>query len=186
MAGVKFTGDFAKLRKLIARLDAVGRGKAIPKVLEAMGDEAMRLVSLGFRQDTDPYGQPWAPHSPRTKQKANSRLLRYSRKMYRGFKLSFGRSSFSITNSEPYAGVHQNGADYIARPRVSFRNASGGFGRITKKRGVKGLRMVPQGAHRIVIPARKMFPTHKMGLGRWESHLQRAGKRVVYQMIRGK
>lgn len=71
-----------------------------------MSKATLALIEEGFRREMTPYGQKWRP-----KQKPNGKqILVDSGSMRGGFRARVGLGRFSIRNSEPYTGVHQNGS----------------------------------------------------------------------------
>lgn len=184
-------GDFAKLNGFIARLkDLFGAGPR-SRVSRSMGQEALKLVKRGFREETDPYGDKWAPHSPKTKKRSRSRILKRSGAALRNWSMGATRNGF-VLSTLGYIGVHQHGADYTAKGRVTFRSKKGRFSSTASahkraaSRKAGSVKVAPHGAHRIVIPRRMVVPVEALGLGRWHEPLARVAKRDISRILRGR
>lgn len=188
-------GDFAKLHALIQKLEGLSGPSQFPRISRAMGEEVIKRVRKGFQTETDPYGAAWAPRSPKTRVKgrAKGRILRRSGALYKSFVLvSANYRGFVIASDAPYASVHQDGADYTAAGRVTFRTKKGRFQRTQagikaaqRQKRVSGA-VAAHGSHRIVIPRRLMLPLESRGLGTWEARLVTVARREVSRILRGR
>jgi hypothetical protein len=71
---------FADLNPIIRSLTRLGGKLSIPtEFLKSTGDYLLKRAEQGFRTETDPYGQKWAPLSPATI--AEKERLGYPRKI---------------------------------------------------------------------------------------------------------
>ncbi|MBN3949369.1 MAG: phage virion morphogenesis protein [Nostoc sp. NMS7] len=71
---------FADLQPILRSLTRLGGKLTIPtEFLKSTGDYLLKRAEQGFRTETDPYGQKWAPLSPATI--AQKERLGYPRKI---------------------------------------------------------------------------------------------------------
>jgi phage gpG-like protein len=189
-SGLRLTGDFAKLRGLVNKLKDLSSKGPITKISVAVSEEALALVRRGFRAEQDPYGNAWAPLKHR-----KGKILRDTGRMANGFtRVRATATGFTLANNTDYASVHQHGASYTAgagstsRRKGRFVSGQTLARKGTTKRGRlrKGYQQVSHGAHQVVIPARRMVPTEAQGLGHWQAPLERAARRAMHRILRGK
>lgn len=109
------TGDFAKLGRLISKLEQAGRGDALKELSRNLAEEAIELVREGFSKEQDPYGAAWAPLKVRS-----GRILQDTGQLRSSFKVSrVSASGFRVSASKAYAAYHQSGtARMVARRMV--------------------------------------------------------------------
>jgi phage gpG-like protein len=103
-AGIKFTGDFKKLKEWGRRFDNVSK-EGMDIVANQLAEETLDLVKEGFEKSRDPTGKPWAPLAIR-----NGKPLEDTG----GLKASWsvdrkGKRGFSIISHKAYAIFHQEG-----------------------------------------------------------------------------
>lgn len=113
------TGDFAALAALIKRLERLP-ADVKRESAKALRLELLSLVAEGFRTDTDPYGEAWAPLKHRT-----GDTLELSRIMANTFTVA-PEWPLVIRNNVPYVNFHQDGtkktlADGGERPIIPRR-----------------------------------------------------------------
>lgn len=134
MSELQFQVDTSELDAKLARVTELATNNS--KVLKEMGSALYQMVLNTFRDQTDPWGQPWADWADSTKK------ARQARGDYRVQKLVDTRAllnsvevlppdSDSIVvqaganESEPYAAVQQFGNEKIpARPFFPMRDPS--------------------------------------------------------------
>lgn len=103
-----FTGDFSKLRKAITGLRTLATQPAI--ITQAMADEVRREVNIGFVNETDPYGQKWAPHMPATvKRWKKHPLLRLTGAGVAGIRVIPNGPRVTVSSSSKGLNISQDG-----------------------------------------------------------------------------
>lgn len=106
------TGDFGKLRgwqELFKNGDAL-----LEAVSQNLAEETIGLIQEGFRNETDPYGDPWAP-----KQRADGRktLSGKTSRLKNGWHpIKADKGGFRVGPSVDYAAPHQS-PKFGRRPR---------------------------------------------------------------------
>jgi phage virion morphogenesis protein len=121
------------------------RLKNLKPAMDAIGAAILSEVDLGFREQRDPWGEPWAALSEKTtlpmRRKGKGKgpgaqILMNTGKLAESFSHQATKRSVVVGTTKKYAGTHQFGA------------AQGAYGR-TKRNGP-----IPWGD----IPARPMLP----------------------------
>lgn len=119
---VTLKGDFAKLAALVRkfkRADELSR-----QIVKALGAEALAQVQLGFREERDPDGKPWAPLKRRV-----GRILSKTGRLRRSFSMKFHASGFRIGTNVKYAKHHQFGAPRANIPPRRMLPSNGSIGK---------------------------------------------------------
>jgi hypothetical protein len=111
-------GDFAKLHKMVLKVQRLGQPEALQDLSDNLAEEAVDLVKGGFAAETDPYGKRWPNKvfgDGRQVLVGRSQQLRggwhRTRLDHKGFRISPSKSA-------PYAKYHQGGTG-IFGPRRS-------------------------------------------------------------------
>lgn len=98
-------GDFAKLGRLITKLEAAARGDILTDLNRNLAEEAIELIREGFSSESDPYGSKWAALKYRS-----GRILQDTGRLRSGFKVSkVTKRGFRVSASVTYASYHQGG-----------------------------------------------------------------------------
>lgn len=102
-------GNFNALRNLSTAL------KALPAKLrleagKALGQEAMKQIADGFREERDPYERPWEPLKKR-----RGRILRDTGRLRNSFFVRPMLLGFAVTSNVRYARFHQQGTRRMPR-----------------------------------------------------------------------
>lgn len=106
-------GDFAKLARLISRLEQLERGDLLTDLNRNLAEEAVELVREGFERETDPYGARWAALKYRS-----GRILQDTGRLRSSFKVSrVNRRGFRVSASVSHASYHQTGTSRGLVPR---------------------------------------------------------------------
>jgi len=155
------SGDEAKLRALIARLERAATGKLVDELRNAYAAETREQIRRAFDESRSPSGQRW----PSLKARSGKPLVE-SGALRDGFDVEETRDGVRVTNSKSYAKAHHTGF------------------RIRRRRGNKtGKRRRSLGRGGRRVPARPMVPT-----SRWGSHgehaLRALGSRIVRRFFR--
>ena len=168
---IKFTGDFAALRRFETQLAAAGGGGPLRTLSEQLAEETIGLIRDGFEQSADPSGKPWAPLVIRA-----GRPLQDSG----GLKASWHRSysdedGFTVESGKNYAIYHQDGTG-IYGPRKT---------RIVPVKA-RALRIPGVGFFRSVAgsPKRRMVPDAGRLPPRWRRQFVEAALEVLSEIFR--
>ena len=100
----------------IAKLQRLSQPQFLAKVSKQLQAEALKLVADGFRSETDPYGNAWAPIKRPGKILQDTGRLRAS-----WAPVSDGPTGFVIASNVEYAAAQNNGAHYPARSDAKHR-----------------------------------------------------------------
>lgn len=155
-------GDFAALTEIGDKLR--GPRQLLQQCSKAMAEETVDLVKEGFRTETDPYGDPWAPKARDDGRKV---LSGKTSRLKTGWKVETTTDGFyDVSASVEYAEYHQS-------PRKrTVRRADGRFGR---------------GNGRLKRPKRMMVPEASKGLPRdWSEALEEVAADAVTAFYRVK
>jgi phage gpG-like protein len=153
--GIK--GDDAKLRALVARLESAARGHLALTLRKELAARTRDEIDRAFADRRSPDGRGWAPT------KAGGAPLDRTGALRGGFDVTPTNAGIRVTNSVPYANVHQHGGRIRRRRRTArSRHAS----RVFKFGGG-------------VIPARPMVPASRWG-PRPTARLRAASSRIVH------
>jgi len=142
MTGISVTVDSAEVNRAL-RAMAARLGDMRP-AMELIGQAMVTEKDLGFRAETDPWGNPWAKLSAVTmgrRRGTSAQILRDTGIMQNSITFDAGKNSVVVGTNEPRARTHQFGAK------------QGAYGR-TKRGGP-----IPWGD----IPRRAMLPLDKAG-----------------------
>lgn len=99
------------LRALAAEMRKMAR-EAVPAVVDGVGEDALRLVLLGFDAARAPSGVAWAPLK-----RGTGKPLEGTGALRGGIKLLPSSRGFKLTSDASYGAYHQEGTDHMpARP----------------------------------------------------------------------
>ncbi len=107
MAGalIRYTLDDAAVMAAIERLTAVRFS-----VLRPIGLALVQVVQERFRDERDPFGQPWAPLNPAYAEIKRGRgILRASGMLMRSITYRVGPAEIAVGSNRVYAAIHQFG-----------------------------------------------------------------------------
>jgi phage gpG-like protein len=177
VAGIGIRGDSARLAKLVGQLGALDRADVMHQVAQGLADESLYQLRQEFRNESDPYGEPWAPLKRR-----KGRILRDTGRLANSFaRTSVSSTGFRVETNVDYAGVHQNGASYVSKPRLQPVNRKGRY--ITHdaagKRKGRSVPVRATGGTPVRIPQRAMVPVELRGLGNWAEAYERTARRII-------
>lgn len=119
--GIEIKGDFAKLAKLTDRFETTSRPKFRAEMSRVLAAEALKLVQMGFRTSTDPYGNAWAA----LKHRKGKPLLDTAR-LRSSFSAHSDMSGFVVGTNVTYAKFHQYGTGGRKKASTERRFTSGG------------------------------------------------------------
>jgi len=142
MTGVSVTVDNAEVTRALTAM-ATRLGNLRP-AMELIGQAVATETDLGFRAQTDPWGNPWPQLSAVTMAKrrgTSAQILRDTGRLQNSISASADASSVVVGTNAKYAGTHQFGAK------------QGAYGR-TKRGGP-----IPWGD----VPRRAMLPLNQSG-----------------------
>lgn len=111
MTSAAITGDFGKLRALIAKVENADQAKRT--VLDAIAAEALTQVQLGFRESRDPDGSTWAPLKSRIGQP-----LRKTGRLNRSFTSRVMGQTVRVGTNVGYSRYHQHGTRNMPARRM--------------------------------------------------------------------
>jgi phage virion morphogenesis protein len=137
MSGVSLTVDDTQVTQALGRLQRATTNLRDP--MAAIGQTLVDNIALGFRGQTDPWGNAWTPLSAVTRARrrgSSYQILRDTGILANSFNYQADASSVTVGTAVEYAGTHQFGA------------RKGAYGR-TRRGGP-----IPWGD----IPARPMLP----------------------------
>lgn len=151
------SGDEAKLRALVARIERAASGKLVEELRRAYVSETREQLRRAFDESRSPSGERWPALKTRGgKPLVDSGALRDS------FDVVETRTGVRVSNSKPYAKAHQTGF------------------RIKRRRGGKsGKRRRTSGRGGGRVPARPMVPT-----SHWGSHGEQALRALASRIVR--
>jgi phage gpG-like protein len=149
------SGDDAKLRAFIARLERAASGKLVEEVRRAYVSETREQLRHSFAESRSPSGERWASLKTRS-----GNPLVESGALRDAFDVVETAGGVRVSNSKPYAKAHQTGFRIRRRGKRSKRRRafSGGGGR---------------------VPARQMVPT-----SHWGSHGEHALRALASRIVR--
>ncbi len=185
MSGI--SGDFRGLWKLIDSVDKLARGDTTAALAQELAAEARKQVADEFREERDPYGNPWAPLNSR-----KGRILRDTGYMAGHVGTAPSRDGFRLSFLAPYAIVHQNGAHVGPRPRKGGAIPTNKAGKFISKRQARrnktSTRVKLFGAHSsrgFDVPRRALLPTRTLGgLGPiWTPAFARVTRKLVSRSL---
>lgn len=116
-------GDYAKLDRIIKKVDRLGNTQHLRSLTDNLAEEAIDLVLECFRTETDPYGTPWAPkvfNDGRRVLVGKTTNLKRSWGRRAAIRRSDGRG-FRIASSMIYAKWMQNGTGIYGPKRRRIR-----------------------------------------------------------------
>jgi len=102
-------GDIKELKAMRAILDAPEQLHR--HMLEAAAAEAKHLVQMGFRNETDPYGNKWAP----LKSRPGGMILRQTARMANSFTSEATGTGFRVGSNVKYVTFHQFGTSGLSK-----------------------------------------------------------------------
>lgn len=119
-------GDFAKLHKMVLKVQRLGQPEALQDLSDNLAEEAVDLVKAGFAAETDPYGKRWPNKvfgDGRQVLVGRSQQLRGgwhpTRLDHKGFRISPSKSA-------PYAKYHQGGTGIFGPKKKPITGKNGG------------------------------------------------------------
>lgn len=176
------TGNgFRALSKLAAKVDLTRGGRL--ELNAALGEELIRLVRLGFRRESDPYGTPWKPLKYRS-----GRILQDTGRLRNGWKRSrVTPDEVRISPSVDYAVYHQHGTGGRSRDSVRYQptTKSGRFksrASTAKLKRVAHVRRLEFRAGTGGIPPRPMVPENGLP-AEWRKSCVRVAKAFLKAKI---
>jgi hypothetical protein len=150
------------LPDVIARLERLASPEWTTELARRQSDRVLDLIDNGYRDKTNPYGEPWAP----TKQK--NPILERSGTFRRTWTPEKATSDgFSIVSGVLYGGFHQDGTAKII-PRKVIPDAERGLGN--------------DGTAKIV--PRKVIPDSERGLGKWQEPLDKIAVELALETMK--
>ena len=175
-------GDWDALRRLRETL----RGDVKGQLLKAAAAEALTQVQLGFRRETDPDGQPWAPLKYR-----QGKILRDTGRLANSFTARPTDGGFAVGTNVGYAVYHQEGTAgrMAGASRLQPTSKRGRFlskGKAAKqKTGAVALRRLTFAAGGGSIPARPMVPRGGQLSEPWARAIDKACDIAMRRIFRG-
>lgn len=175
-------GDVAKRRAVDPLLDALksleNRQKLNDLILDSLAEDAIGLIKDGFRTQTDPYGEPWAPKKYPDGRMA---LSGETSRLKNGWKPSRRDSdSVTITPSVDYAHHHQSGTGIYGPRKTPIVSPNGKMLKIPTPKGAIFRRSV-NGS-----PKRLMVPTEEKGLPpEWAKTFEESAAEAIAILLRG-
>ena len=138
---VTLSGDNPALARLIAQVGKLARKELLPRIVKNLQEEAIALVTEGFKAETDPYGSRWAPLA-RARRRGGSIVLTNTARLRRSFtRLPATADGFRIGSNVGYGAHHQFGTRWLPR-RMMVPIASRGLGPIWSPRFVAVARRI--------------------------------------------
>lgn len=154
---------FARLQGLIGQFAPVASGEFEHRVAVNLAEEAITQLRMGFREQRDPYGTPWAHLVGRSGQ-----ALMNTGRLRNSFTRIVTSTGFSITTNVSYAAPHQYGATVRAKNKY-----------VTFKVGGRWARKA-----QVTIPKRQMMPERSLGPIWSRAFAQTASKLLRHQFKR--
>jgi len=141
---------------------------ALPRIAAQVGKEALSRVLLGFRQESDPYGNPWAPLQVR-----KGRILQDKGLLRASFASRVEGTNVVLGAGGPggrWADVHQRGRTITPKRGAFLRFRLPGGGWVQTKK--------------VTIPARPMVPTRAGGVpSKWSLAFVAVARAMVRQVL---
>lgn len=159
---------------VLAQLDALAKSAGADVVLHQAGDTLLDLITLGFDDQVDPWGNAWAPLSQYSR---NGQPLRDTGRLMASFAKEIDGNTLTVGTNVCYALPHQFGATVKAGQPAGQASLCG-----YQTTGAKRLAWSAGGsihfAKSTTIPARAFLPIHpgqQDGAGElpsiWETHV---------------
>jgi phage gpG-like protein len=175
----------ANITKAIEKVQRLTQPQFLAKVAKQLQAEALKLVADGFKSETDPNGQAWAPIKRAGKILQDTGRLRAS-----WAPVADGPEGFRIASNVEYAAAHQDGAHYPARssakPRTIWSHPETGkfVSKATKlKTVVEHTVRQTFGAHALV--PRKMVPDDSKALPKkWADAFEKIVDRLITKELK--
>jgi phage gpG-like protein len=151
MGGVKMSGDFAKLQRLIRGMEKLAAGRFIAGATRALGEEALNQVQESFAAGRSPYGRKWKGPSSRP----GGQPLRDTGRLMNSFSLRFSPTNFTLSSNVIYAAIHNYGGTIrpVRAKALFFRVGKGPQAPFVRTQEVS-------------IPQRQFLPSSSQHLGR--------------------
>lgn len=172
--GIKFTGDFKKVRAWSDRFDNLSK-KGMDLVSHQLAEETLDLVREGFEKARDPSGRPWAPLKIRSGTPlSDTGGLRSSWSVRQR-----SAKGFSVASHKAYAIFHQGGTGVFGprkkpiKPKAAKVLAFKGPSGTIFAKSVKG------------SPKRRMVPESGRLPALWKKRLKATAIETIEELLRG-
>lgn len=174
-------GAFDALKELTGKFARLATPAVMEELAVNLGAESMRLLDAGFREQRDPYGQPWKQQLRTGTTMRDTAVLRNS------FTTSVVAGGFRLGTNSRYARIHQHGGVIKAKRGKYLKFQIEVGRRVFTKAGKRIKRpeqrkyallqwvMVPQ----VTIPKRQMVPEGSAGL--WGPELDQAAQQFMLE-----
>lgn len=173
---VSVTGDFAKLKKIAQQVKALGGPQAMLELNKLLAHETLDLIAEGFRNETDPYGKPWARKAIPD---GRAILVGTTARLRRSWHVrSTSSTGFTVATSVNYARYHQSGTGLYGpsgqriRPKRARALAFRAGGKTIVTRSVAG---APQ---RLMVPHKNALPLY------WAKRLRETADEYLIERFR--
>jgi len=159
MAGAGFTGDNAKLKKLIAGVELLAKGTSRLPLNRLLAHEVLYRVQRCFEDSKSPFGKPWQSLTVR-----KGLPLRDTGRLMNSFSTRAAPLSFTVSTNVKYAGIHNTGGTVKHAARTELRTyretAKGKRTRVdTYSKAKRRVRTaVSVKAYSAVMPKRQFIP----------------------------
>jgi len=181
VAGLR--GDFAALRTMVRALARLGAAGTSERLSKQLAHEGLALVKKTFREESDPYGERWAPLTRR-----KGKILRDTGRLANSWGVrAVTRAGFTVATTTQYASIHQRGAKYRAKARFAAVDARGRYMKHSaarrRRRGSIAVRY--HAARDVVIPARRMIPDATRGMpSAWADAFKETAQAFVSRLMK--
>lgn len=194
--------DVSVMQRKLRALSDLG---FLTRAMDNIADDITSRVAMGFRDQKDPWGNPWLPLKPSTirarrkgKGSGSTKILRDTGVLSNSLNAQrVDPLTIEIGTTVPYAGAHQFGADVSVSARSlrvrlrTVKNANGKrvtrFAKDTHKRAVT--KWGTTGGYRFKIPARPFLPIRKGNVvslpSEWFTAIQRRLDAAAARAARG-
>lgn len=129
---VTVKGSDAALDKIIAEIAELADKRFHEKVTKVLQEQAITLITEGFKKESDPYGSKWPPLKRVSKKRGGKEhlILTDTARLRRSFTRGpASEGGFQVGTNVEYAASHQYGRDNIPQ-RMMVPVAARGFGPI--------------------------------------------------------
>lgn len=165
---------------ILAEVSELASHHTLERISRALQAESLKLVADCFKNETDPYGQPWEKVKSR-----KGKILQDTGRLRASWAPGpVGPNGFTIQSNVEYAAAHQNGATYPARSdakeRTLWQNPK--TGRIVSKKTklkavVETKYRATKGEHKLT--ARPMVPDSRGLPQSWREAFEKAALKAL-------
>jgi phage gpG-like protein len=166
---VKFSGDFAKLRRFEKKVALVP--KTLVRVNEQLAEETIELIREGFERSEDPYKRPW----PRLKLRRGRPLEDTGAMKSAWHRGQISARGFTVSNAKRYAAWHQGGTGIYGVRRQLIRPVRAKALRLPGPLFFRSVRGTPK---RLMVPVAGRLPPA------WRARYEETATDVLTELFR--